>query len=111
MDEVLRIENLHKRFGDLEVLKGINLSVEKGETVVILGASGSGKSTLLRCLNFLEIPTEGRIHLEGREIGAIRPGSCDRPVPSSALGAFPGQERVPDHTNTETCRSERDQAR
>ena len=72
MAEILHVENLHKRFGPLEVLKGINLSVEKGETVVILGASGSGKSTLLRCLNFLEVPTEGRIKLEGRDIGERR---------------------------------------
>ena len=66
MDEVLRVENLHKRFGPLHVLRGIDLSVRKGETVVILGASGSGKSTLLRCLNFLEMPSEGRITIEGR---------------------------------------------
>jgi polar amino acid transport system ATP-binding protein len=79
MSEVLRVENLHKRFGNLEVLKGINLLVEKGETVVILGASGSGKSTLLRCLNFLEIPSEGRIHLEGREVGSPRPGASGKP--------------------------------
>ncbi|MEO3474898.1 amino acid ABC transporter ATP-binding protein [Roseomonas sp. CAU 1739] len=69
MDEVLRVENLHKRFGLLHVLRGINLSVRKGETVVILGASGSGKSTLLRCLNFLEMPNEGRITIEGKLVG------------------------------------------
>ena len=79
MSEVLRIENLHKRFGNLEVLKGIDLSIAKGETVVIIGSSGSGKSTLLRCLNFLEIPSEGRIHLEGCEIGAVRRSSDGRP--------------------------------
>ncbi len=69
MDEVLRVENLHKRFGPLHVLKGIDLSVRKGETVVIIGASGSGKSTLLRCVNFLEMPSEGRIFVEGRPVG------------------------------------------
>ena len=51
------------------MLRGINLSVRKGETVVILGASGSGKSTLLRCVNFLEMPSEGRITIEGRVVG------------------------------------------
>jgi polar amino acid transport system ATP-binding protein len=74
--EVLRVENLHKRFGRLRVLRGIDLSVRRGETIVIIGASGSGKSTLLRCLNFLEMPDEGRISIEGRLVGreTRRPG-------------------------------------
>ena len=67
--ETLRTENLIKRFGDLEVLKGIDLSIRRGETVVVLGASGSGKSTMLRCLNFLETPTAGKIYIEGKLIG------------------------------------------
>ncbi|MXX87703.1 MAG: amino acid ABC transporter ATP-binding protein [Boseongicola sp. SB0665_bin_10] len=74
MSEILRIENLHKSFGDLEVLKGIDLTVQSGETVVLLGSSGSGKSTMLRCLNFMETPTEGRIHLNGELIGTERGG-------------------------------------
>jgi len=69
MTEVLRIENLHKSFDELEVLKGIDLTVKKGETVVLLGASGSGKSTMLRCVNFMEIPTSGRIVLQGEPVG------------------------------------------
>lgn len=69
MTEVLKIDGLRKSFGDLEVLRGIDLTVQKGETVVILGASGSGKSTLLRCVNFMEIPTGGRIALQGSAIG------------------------------------------
>ncbi len=69
MDEVLRVENLHKHFGRLHVLRGIDLSVRKGETIVVIGASGSGKSTFLRCLNFLEVPDEGRITIEGRLVG------------------------------------------
>ena len=69
MTEVIRMQDIHKSFGDLEVLRGINATVEKGETVVILGSSGSGKSTLLRCVNFMEIPTSGRIHLNGDMIG------------------------------------------
>ncbi|WP_330999856.1 amino acid ABC transporter ATP-binding protein [Archaeoglobus neptunius] len=65
---LLEIKDLHKRFGNLHVLKGINLDVEKGEVVVIIGPSGSGKSTLLRCINRLEEPTSGKIILDGVEI-------------------------------------------
>jgi len=65
---LLRIVNLHKRFGDLHVLKGINMEVEKGEVVVIIGPSGSGKSTLLRCINRLEEPTDGKIFLGDLEV-------------------------------------------
>lgn len=75
MSEVLRIESLQKSFGALEVLKGIDLTVEKGQTVVVLGASGSGKSTMLRCVNFMEVPTGGRIHLEGKVVGAEKNGT------------------------------------
>ena len=74
MTEIIRIENLHKSFGDLEVLKGIDLTVQSGETVVLLGSSGSGKSTLLRCVNFMETPTSGRVYLGGEMIGAERGG-------------------------------------
>jgi polar amino acid transport system ATP-binding protein len=69
MEPVLRIVGLHKRFGDLHVLRGIDLDVAKGERIAILGSSGSGKSTLLRCLNFMEIPSGGRIHLDGTPLG------------------------------------------
>jgi ABC-type polar amino acid transport system ATPase subunit len=62
---VVRVENLHKYFGPLEVLRGINMEVHKGEVLVIFGRSGSGKSTLLRCINFLEDPTEGTIEVAG----------------------------------------------
>jgi general L-amino acid transport system ATP-binding protein len=75
MDEILRLESLRKRFGDNEVLAGIDLTVRRGETVVLLGASGSGKSTLLRCINFLEMPSAGRIHFEGKPVGAEVRGS------------------------------------
>ncbi|MCL1797689.1 MAG: amino acid ABC transporter ATP-binding protein [Eggerthellaceae bacterium] len=61
---VVRIRDLHKYFGGLEVLKGIDMDVERGEVVVILGPSGSGKSTLLRCVNLLEKPTKGDIWFE-----------------------------------------------
>ena len=65
---MLRLENVHKRFGKLEVLRGIDLDVAGGEVVCILGPSGSGKSTLLRCVNLLEPPEEGEIFLEGKDI-------------------------------------------
>ena len=69
MPEVLKIENLHKSFDKLEVLAGIDLTLNKGETVVLVGASGSGKSTMLRCVNFMEIPTSGKIYLQQKLIG------------------------------------------
>jgi ABC-type polar amino acid transport system ATPase subunit len=64
-EAVVRVDHLRKRFGDLEVLRDINLEVDKGEVIVIFGRSGSGKSTLLRCINFLEDPTEGTIEVSG----------------------------------------------
>lgn len=60
---MISIKNLHKKFGDLHVLKGIDLEVEQGKVVVIIGPSGSGKTTLLRCLNVLEVPTEGTVSI------------------------------------------------
>lgn len=68
MTEILRLEGLVKRFGSITVLDRIDLSVEEGETIAIIGPSGSGKSTLLRCVNWLEKPSGGRILFEGREI-------------------------------------------
>ena len=58
-DTMLELRNIHKKFGELEVLKGVDIAVEKGDIVVILGPSGSGKTTLLRCINFLERADEG----------------------------------------------------
>ncbi|WP_396953661.1 ATP-binding cassette domain-containing protein [Neobacillus sp. MER 74] len=60
---MIEIKNLHKKFGQTEVLKGIDLKIEEGNTVCIIGPSGSGKTTLLRCLNLLEMPTKGTIKL------------------------------------------------
>ena len=68
MEEIIRVENLHKSFRSLHVLKGINLTVKKGEIVSIIGPSGSGKSTLLRCLNHLEVADKGSISFEGKYI-------------------------------------------
>ena len=67
---MIKIINLHKKFGTLEVLKGVNLEVNKGEVMVIIGPSGSGKSTLLRCINLLEKPTSGQIFFDGVDITA-----------------------------------------
>ena len=65
---MIKVENLHKSFGELEVLKGVSEHIKKGEVVSVIGASGSGKSTFLRCLNMLEEPQEGSIIFEGVDI-------------------------------------------
>ena len=65
---VLDVVDLHKRFGDTEVLKGVSVSAKRGDVISILGSSGSGKSTLLRCINYLELPERGRIVVDGEEI-------------------------------------------
>lgn len=67
---MIKLENVNKHFGKLHVLKDINLSVETGEKLVVIGPSGSGKSTLIRCMNYLEKPTSGKITVEGVEITA-----------------------------------------
>ena len=69
-DVLLKVENLKKNFGSLQVLKGINQTIRTGEVVSVIGPSGSGKSTFLRCLNLLEIPTDGKIYFDGEEITA-----------------------------------------
>ncbi|HHW25071.1 MAG TPA: amino acid ABC transporter ATP-binding protein [Clostridiales bacterium] len=71
---MITVKNLYKKFDNLEVLRGINETIERGEKVVIIGPSGSGKSTFLRCLNLLEMPTSGEVWFEGQQINA--PG-CD----------------------------------
>ena len=65
---MIRVNNLHKSFGKNDVLKGINENIKKGEVVVVIGPSGSGKSTFLRCLNLLEVPTDGEIIFEDKNI-------------------------------------------
>ena len=61
---LLRLENIHKNFGELEVLKGIDLTLEKGKKVAVIGPSGCGKSTLLRCINYMEIPSSVHVYME-----------------------------------------------
>jgi arginine/lysine/histidine transport system ATP-binding protein len=65
---VIKVENLYKQFGKTEVLKNISTTIDTGEVVSIIGPSGSGKSTFLRCLNLLEVPTKGKIWIEGQEM-------------------------------------------
>jgi polar amino acid transport system ATP-binding protein len=69
MEPLLRIVDLQKRFGELEVLTGVSIDVARGEKVSIIGPSGSGKTTLLRCINYLEKPTGGHIYIDGKLIG------------------------------------------
>ena len=84
-DPVVRLLNLHKRFGSLKVLRGVNLEVGRGEVLCIIGPSGSGKSTLLRCVAYLEDDFEGRIYLEGDLLGRVEQnGRMDR-VKGAAL--------------------------
>lgn len=68
MEEMVKVENLCKNFGDFVALKNINLTVKEGEKLVIIGPSGSGKSTLIRCINYLEEPTSGKISIAGKEV-------------------------------------------
>jgi polar amino acid transport system ATP-binding protein len=69
---VIDVINLQKQFGDLKVLKGIDIKIEKGDIVCIIGPSGSGKSTFLRCLNCMEDPTAGSIIFHGEDIADMK---------------------------------------
>ena len=84
-EPILQIQDLHKQFGSLEVLKGINLDIHQGEVVVVIGPSGSGKSTLLRCMNHLERPTAGRVLFKGEEVGQRLVNGKLRPLPEREL--------------------------
>jgi polar amino acid transport system ATP-binding protein len=82
---MVEVQDVHKRFGRLEVLKGISLSVEKGKTVVIIGPSGSGKSTLLRTINHLEPVDAGRIYVDGHLVGYREVNGKLRRLPERAV--------------------------
>ncbi len=77
-EAVLEISNIHKRFGELEVLHGISLDANKGDVISLIGSSGSGKSTFLRCLNLLEMPEQGEIKLAGEQIQLVADGAGTR---------------------------------
>jgi ABC-type histidine transport system, ATPase component len=81
--EAVVVENLHKRFGSLEVLKGVSLTAREGDVITLIGSSGSGKSTLLRCINMLEVPDDGRIVIGGEAIG-LKKGRGGRTIPADA---------------------------
>jgi polar amino acid transport system ATP-binding protein len=68
MDPIIVVKDLHKYFGSVEAVRGVNLEVHRGEVVVIIGPSGSGKSTLLRCINHLEAPTQGEVWVDGKHL-------------------------------------------
>jgi ABC-type histidine transport system ATPase subunit len=74
----IRVVDVHKRFGSLEVLRGVSFDVERGMVVSMIGASGSGKSTLLRCINYLEVPTSGEVFVEGEPVGYETDGTGNR---------------------------------
>jgi len=86
-NKIVRVIDLYKSFGNLHVLKGVNLEVEKGEVVSIIGASGSGKTTLLRCINFLEVPDRGRIYVDGELMGC-REGKNGRLVKDKKFNLY-----------------------
>src|ERR687892_2769475 len=76
----LVVADLHKRFGPLEVLKGVSLSAANGDVISMIGSSGSGKSTLLRCINLLEVPDSGEVHVGGELIQMTRGRTGARPA-------------------------------
>jgi ABC-type polar amino acid transport system ATPase subunit len=88
---MIEIEDLHKHFGSLHVLKGINLSVTRGEVVCIIGPSGSGKSTLLRCINHLEVAEQGRIKIDGKLVYREEVAGVFRPHSNRAIAAVRAQ--------------------
>ena len=93
---MIRIKNLHKSFGSLEVLKGVDLHITPGEVVVVIGPSGSGKSTLLRCINCLEEITSGTIIVDGFDVVLFRlfVGGLTGQVVYCCLNAVEGEIRV-----------------
>jgi polar amino acid transport system ATP-binding protein len=72
--KAIEVHDLHKKFGPLEVLKGVSISAQQGDVIAIIGGSGSGKSTFLRCINMLELPSAGTIRIHGEEIALKRDG-------------------------------------
>ena len=82
---MVSIRNLHKQFGDLEVLKGVDLDIAPGEVVCVIGPSGSGKTTMLRCVNFLETYQGGRIYVDGQLVGYREQNGKLKPAPEKEI--------------------------
>ncbi len=103
---MIKLQNIHKRFGTSEVLKGIDLEIQRGEIVVIIGSSGTGKSTLLRCVNFLEQADQGSIRIDELTVDTQKHTKADvlalrrKPVCVSKLCAIRSFNRATKH-----CRS------
>lgn len=85
---MIKLENVNKYFGDLHVLKDVNLTVKEGEKLVIIGPSGSGKSTTVRCMNFLEEPTSGHVYIDGRKLTNRNKTSLIRETTSMVFQQF-----------------------
>ena len=85
---MVRVQDLRKSFGPVDILKGINLEVRKGEAISVIGPSGSGKSTMLRCLNYLEEPTSGSIYIDGQLLGYEERGGGRKKIKGSRLNAM-----------------------
>lgn len=82
---MVSIRNLHKQYGDLEVLKGVDLDIAPGEVVCVIGPSGSGKTTMLRCVNFLETYQDGRIYVDGQLVGYREQNGQLKPAPEKEI--------------------------
>jgi putative glutamine transport system ATP-binding protein len=85
---MIRLEKVNKYFGDLHVLKDVDLQVKEGEKLVIIGPSGSGKSTTVRCMNFLEEPTSGHVYIDGKELTAKNKVKLVRETTSMVFQSF-----------------------
>jgi ABC-type histidine transport system ATPase subunit len=91
-DVIIRVSNLHKNFGQLKVLQGVSFDLRKGAILAMIGGSGSGKSTLLRCLNHIEKPTAGEVHVDGQPIGfRLGPGGERQPDTSANINRMRSQ--------------------
>ncbi|SDG52336.1 ABC transporter ATP-binding protein [Pelagibacterium luteolum] len=85
MVHILELRDIHKSFGNLEVLKGVSITANAGDVVTLIGSSGSGKSTLLRCINMLEVPNQGHVLVDGEEVALSSEGPDRHPTDAAQL--------------------------